>query len=361
MQNRAVQPNAQIQSPDGALKLLSFDYSKTAKGLHGELQTPNSQVAFTSQTSLPVQEVRLLENSLMSYFKLAGAEKTAEYIHTLISTNSNILAINPVNGWEITDSVDQKIGKRRAPNPLSGSQVAGLLEQLWPSTNQTFREHLCHSNVVLTLAGMKGQTEFFIPVSTPDTIRLVHEGIKNLNRRSIELGIPVILQGHEKSHHSASDGREYLMVMVCNLNGVARHSKSCDLPGVDAFNPATGFKGYQEWCLSTYRSLTVLQAAGNYSKETNLDLIVHGVQKGYPARAILDAAYFYQAPYEARDNSIITDSRIPFTGIYQEAQPNFFFFKLHTGFPEIRANIEESGRILEGFYMSRWHNDLKFS
>lgn len=123
------------------------------------------------------------------------------------------------------------------PEAMSGAEVADLVAQLYPVAGSRLGAHLVESNIVLTLAGVRGQTEFFITNPTTDDKLKMEE----LNKVLLSRGISVELDGD--TFVSPTSGETTQMVNLESLRGYERGSRLTTIPGVPPFSASEGWDG----------------------------------------------------------------------------------------------------------------------
>ncbi len=244
--------------------------------------------------------------------------------------------------------------RREIMEILADQQLVDLVDGLYKKCSLEFAEHLVESNVILTLSGLKPQTEFFIDLKKEDQLGQIKADVEKLNNWLAENNF-IIRFIVAESLVTNREGQQAAMIGVINMGGLARISRSSHLPGVESFDPSTGFIGYKEWFLRTELLLKKAQEQGHLAADVDTDIVLQGLAKGYPDQAILD--FDIALREDAQDR--LVDSGIAHVGTYDEAQPNYDFFPEHADNPDIIENIRQAGKILENFYGSDWHK--KFS
>lgn len=230
------------------------------------------------------------------------------------------------------------------PERLRGEQVANLVKQVFEKYPFEITQYLVDSNVVLTLAGLKGQTEFFIDI--PDTVKdeIVMKGIKDLGAELQNINPDLIMQLTGEPS-VASDNSRSMMVNVLNLAAVEEWVSKTKLLDLPHFDKSEGLMGFEKW-----REEVVKKFGGDSDKEQ----MVIGVIKGYPDQAITDFIDWLKSGSKKK----IQDVDIPHTGTYKEAGPIYSFYPEHANDPEIVSNAKQSSEVLAGFYESQWHKDV---
>jgi hypothetical protein len=250
------------------------------------------------------------------------------------------------------DSAKTKVPQRKdtettIPEPLSGDETANIVSEAYEIAGPRIGSSFVEANVVLTLAGARGQTEFFIDNPTDEDVRIIEE----LNKAIEEKGIS--MQAYEP--FIAPDGTNTLMVNVMSLRGLERVSKLTKIRGFSAFEASAGWDGAREWNSACLTTLEALQADGKlpFSKD-DIFHVITGVNKGYPDVAIYDAVDWSSG--DRREQMAGTD--IPHVSLYGGAEPNFDYAPKHEGDPSIQNTVASWGKVLENFYNSSWHRTI---
>lgn len=232
---------------------------------------------------------------------------------------------------------------------LSGERVAGFVERVFSALSPELREHLVDSNVVLTLAGLKPQTEFFVTLENEECRKKIEDEVEGLNA-SLEAHFP------EVKFHLAGEPRVkprtqevYQMISVENLHGYERATVSTKIPDIPPYDSKTGWEGLSKWRKTFFESFDKLP--DDEKKERENQII--GIMKGYPDVAINDFMDWLRSGEKHLKG--MDFAKIPFMGLYQEAEPAYEFKKEHADDPSIVANIKEAGDILRDFYRSEFH------
>lgn len=231
------------------------------------------------------------------------------------------------------------------PERLKGEQVAKLVEKVFEKYPFDITQHLVDSNVVLTLAGMKGQTEFFIDVPDEAKDEMLKKGIKDLSAELQALDPNLMMRLEREPFEAASDKMRTMMVNVLNLATLDEwitKTKLCEFP---SFDKSQGFAGYDKW------REAIIEKFGEESDEEEMGV---GVRKGYPDQAIIDFIDWYNTGREKEKD----DANILLTGIYEEAEPIYSYYPEHVDDPEIVDNVHKSSEVLAGFYESQWHKEV---
>lgn len=236
------------------------------------------------------------------------------------------------------------------PEPLGTSETSKLIDELYEKLGPRLGAQLVEANVVLTMAGARGQTEFFIPNPLPQDIEKIEAAAAYLQDKGI------CLTPNHKIFKAAIDGTDTLMVNVESLQGYERVSKLIHIPGIEPYHSSTGWEGLRQW---TINCLTALEKAHSEGKIlSDYEDIIHvlvGITKGYPDVAINDMSEWVKN----KRQSPSTYSDIPYVSLYKGAEPNFLYNPDHKDDPSIINTVNQWGNILKDFYSSPWHQQLQ--
>ena len=243
--------------------------------------------------------------------------------------------------------------KEIAPGVKSGRETAKLAEKMFEKAPPRLGAHFVESNVVLTMAGLKPSTTFYVPVLDMEGWRDLRQNIRELNRTLDDKGIR--METKAKPRHSPKDGQLIQEVEMDNLGALERTTKESKIPGVPPFSKERGFKGLDEWRQEKADGLMKAVANGEIPEEYDIRFISKGVDLGYPDTAVLDHA---KAHAGGRANDLPV-ANIPRVYEYGSAVPNFSFAPEHSDDPQIKEHIEQATKILNDFYDSPEHEKLK--
>ena len=147
---------------------------------------------------------------------------------------------------------DFDAASKNVPEPLSGSETAEIISSLYDSAGPRVGAHLVEANSVLTFAGVRGQTEFFIKNPTSED----RESIVKANETVATKGIRIRSVGKDLND---PEGKSILMVNVGSLRGHERVSLLTKLPGVKPFNSGSGWEGFAKWNSELGRAIDTAQ------------------------------------------------------------------------------------------------------
>lgn len=249
---------------------------------------------------------------------------------------------------------------REMPELLSGENVAELTEKVFEQLSPETRCHLVDSNVVLGMAGLKPQTEFFVDLETNE--ELLKSDINMLNRITEqshpEIRFRIIGKPIERNTGDLVKTKvRAQMISLENLRGYERASRLTNIPGIEPFAMDAGWEECEQWWR---RSITSFKEKSGFEQLSDSEReiahsILAGFMKGYPDAANYDFANWLKSGKGFE----ITNSNIPFTGLYSEAQPNYFFRPENANDPSITKNIADAGTILREFYGSDFHKKVE--
>jgi hypothetical protein len=242
-----------------------------------------------------------------------------------------LIPLSPAGGAE-------QNSKAVIPDLLSGAEtsriIASLYDRIGPHCGSLFVE----PNVVLTIAGARGHTEFFVEDPQPGD----EDDLKGLNEILEPLGMEI---------PSACElpNSKMLCVSLENLRGYERVSKLTRIPIFQPYEASSGWSGWRAWHETVWKN----------SDRRGLSLDDHwntiaGMTYGYPDRAIRD---FNDWLASGRKIEVVF-SDVPYAKTYRCAQPNFLYRPEHADDPSIRATLETWGAALRDFYDSPWHRAI---
>lgn len=244
------------------------------------------------------------------------------------------------NHEELKPNPEKQLGRTVA------ALVNGIFEQLPPIVSQC----LVDSNVVLTLAGTRGDTDMFIPIDKPEQVDELIQAVEQMNKHLLAVSPQIRFTTNRRLTRSRGTGENLMLVSVENLNGYEKVTKRSTIPGVIPFQASLGFGELQTWRIQCLESIETAGANGLIPPDSDVDSLMTGIIYGYPDLANLD---FNDWLLKERGRKM-KESDIPYTGIYEEAEPNFVYYPEHANDPAIRQHIKKAGDILEGFYLSEW-------
>lgn len=238
---------------------------------------------------------------------------------------------------------------------LDGQELAELESELFKVAPEYLQPHLLESNVVLVLAGFKPQSEFFINLKSEADLQKVKGDLEKLNQALEGQGTLARFEiiGEPSSPQDKPEELE-AMISAESLVGYERMSHSTAIPGVPEFDSGAGWEEFEKWYPSFVAGVEQAQKQGKLPAEYDTAAILSGLKKGYPDQAIYDFAQWLASKKEAK----MQRSAIPYTGLYQEAEPNFDFFPEHADDSTIQRYIKQAGQLLKEFYESPWHQQI---
>jgi len=225
----------------------------------------------------------------------------------------------------------------RPPEPLSGLETSKIVKEIYDSLGPRLGSYFVESNVVLTIAGARGHTEFYIDYPRPDD----DEKLRSLNGMLEPRGLKI-------SRGTAIHDGTLLMVGIESLKGYERVSKLTAFSFYRPFDASQGWDGLDEWSVELNK-----RARQEGISDDDLLNITCGVRYGYPDIAIRD---FLSWLASSKELKYVTSS-IPFAGRYKCAEPNFIFLPEHRNNAAIKSTVDLCGTILRDFYDSPWHRE----
>lgn len=150
------------------------------------------------------------------------------------------------------DIGDENLEPLPIPEPLSGEETAEIVSQIYETVSPKVISRFVEANIVLTLEGARGQTEFFIDYPTEEDKHQLNQISTLLESRGIRT------KHSNKTFKSPSTGIETLMISLDSLRGYERVSKISHVPGVIPFEAAGGWEGESMWWQKVWRRILCL-------------------------------------------------------------------------------------------------------
>lgn len=236
----------------------------------------------------------------------------------------------------------------RIPEPLNSVELVALVSEMYSIAGPRIGAILVEANNVLTIAGARGQTDFFIDNPTSEDTDVIERISAAMSSKGVWLIADEVMERSGKD--------PFLMVSIQSARGYERVSRLTQIPGIHPFDSTGGLEGIDEWKHKTFQNLEEEWLNGNipYPKAELRDILA-GVRKGYPDRAIYDATQWWGVNDK---KTPIAASDIKWVSKYGGAVPNFHFHPDHANDPSIQETIEKWGEILRSFYEHPWHQEL---
>ena len=225
---------------------------------------------------------------------------------------------------------------------MNGEETSEFVSSLYNELGPRIGSHLVESNVVITLAGVRGETEFSMHnVSSSEKAK-----IEKINKKTNPLGIYFSCIEDKKADIDT--------FTILNLHGIDRSSKLSKLPFVEPFAASSGMDGLRNWFKVVRAQAKEYFVKKNQLNEENLTHLMVGVGLGYPDQALLDGYYTHTGQWRPT----LSCTQIPCADYYKCPEPNFLYLPEH-GSEESIAQINTSwGKVLEEFYNSLWHRSI---
>jgi hypothetical protein len=221
------------------------------------------------------------------------------------------------------------------PAPLSGVETARIVSKIYDKIGPRFGCVFVDANVVLTLSGAKGNTNFFLayPQSGYDRTLL------SLNEILEPMGIKI-------GSFIPQPNSNIILVNIENLKGYERASKLTKFPFCTPFDAATGWKGV----LQSNRAMWDDMEKTGVPRDRIIYTIMN-LNQGYPDMAIQD---YNDCEASGRAFRLV-NFEIPLSKRYYGGDASFLLRPEHIDDPAITATAETWSAILKGFYRSTWH------
>lgn len=233
----------------------------------------------------------------------------------------------------------------------SPEETAQLYQQYRTRAGDKLTASLIEANVVLTIGGMRPQTEFFVDEPNEQ----IRATIESLNQHLAETGV-FFKCGDE---FDAPDGKRTLMVNVVNLKSLEKATLNSPIPELPRYAFQSGVDGVDEWQNAAEVALNKLVSEGKLPDD--VDTLITGFAKGYPWIASLDCASFPPGYGGEREEHGVADVKIPHAHMYGGALPEFDVKKEHRYHPSVLKTQQQWEGFLKKFYESAWHKQLRTS
>jgi hypothetical protein len=274
---------------------------------------------------------------------VAAAEKTA----TTLLHGARVADAVPSSlprGLALGEFGAAPVSQFQPSEAASVAQLAALaaarVEKWYPELPPRLGARLTDSNVVLTLAGARGQTEF--PIWRP-----MAEDAKAFARLNA-VSTPEGIRWSTRLGNQPVTGERVLSVNLENPAGYEMTTSITKLPGVPRFVQSEGVPVHQ-WYRELSKGIEAAKQQGFYPEQTNLQMVRVGILKGYPDEAIFAAA---TGPFDK-----LVSTHIPYADYYTAAQPNYHFDVKDLA--AVDAHAKQWGSLLHDFYDSPQHGALR--
>jgi len=223
--------------------------------------------------------------------------------------------------------------------PLKGEKTVEIIAQIYEFLGPRLGCEFVESNVILTIAGARGAAglRYYYPESDD------YNKLQALNE--------IVKQWNIRIKTSGDDEKNKMGVRIDNLYGYELIIRQTKIHFIKPFNASEGWDGFDAWD-NAMREL--IESQKDRKKQVELDNAYQGVIFGYPDLAIAD----FQQWIFTDNRMYMAKSDIPYSHLYNCAEPNFEYFPEHEKDPAIRDTIKKWGTILTDFYQSSWHLKL---
>lgn len=235
-----------------------------------------------------------------------------------------------------------------APEPLTAPETTQIISSMYDIAGPRVGSFLVEANNVLTIAGARGQTEFYIFSPIEEDQAAVSRLDNTFKSQGISFSTTKVIKRQDKP--------DFIIVNLESLKGFERVSKTTKIPGVIPYDSKSGWDGLKEWEYKVWGNLVAEQEKGTipFPLDEIADIFT-GIKKGYPDQAIYDATEWWGLNDR---KTPIEDTHIPYVKKYRGAEPNFAYRPDHAHDPSIQATVQSWGKILEDFYNQPWHKTV---
>ncbi|MDQ7825156.1 MAG: DNA-binding protein [Candidatus Eremiobacteraeota bacterium] len=270
---------------------------------------------------------------------LLAAFRLASYPCTAAESPSSSQATPSPSSSRATPSASQSqpYSSPSPPAPLSGRETSKIVAEIYNRLGPRLGSYFVEANIVLTLAGARGFTEFFVAYPRPGDDKVLQSLNTMLAPRGLRIGKGIPLPGCS-----------CMMVGIESLHGFERISRLTGFSVYTPFEASSGWEALKSWNAQVFK-----RAQEQGLKIDDIQDISSGIRYGYPDIAIKD---FLEWRASSRKIPMV-DSDIPFVKRYQCAEPNFSLKPEHRDDPDVKATVSLFGTILKDFYGSPWHRE----
>lgn len=253
-------------------------------------------------------------------------------------------------------SIEQKLlSYKKIPKSeesLSGIEAAKNLEIMYDLLGPELGSLMVESNVILTVAGMKGMTN--VPWVKLDKKSI--EKIKQSEAGLRSLGVNIL---YNKELEGLDEDPAVTQIAIENVGAIGRKAGSLNIPGVPRYDRNTGKEGLIDWMKNIDRFIEEAKSRGDLSDKIDTDVLLQGIFLGYPDQAILD---FERCLREGDIHNDLEEadilSAVPSAEEYYGAVPEFDYYPEHRDDPDIVSYITRARKILGEFYGSDWFKNI---
>lgn len=240
-------------------------------------------------------------------------------------------------------------GEHESERLDSPEKLADFYESVRKKVGVKMAARLVEANNVLTIAGIRPQTEFYISRPTEKD----YAELKELSDLCKVYGIYIDTDKGEFTHPR---GFPMLAIGIHSFKALEDLPKDFSVFKFPIYNRKTRIEGLRKWQMEALGAIKAAQEKGSIAKEYDPEHIFIGLIKGYPLVAVLDAAAVI-----ARNKILseeLEETRLPSADLYGGARSEFSFAKEHKNHPDIVATVARWERTLQDFYATKWHKRI---
>ena len=237
--------------------------------------------------------------------------------------------------------------------PRSVEETVQIVKRTCDGLDQGLGTLLVRPDAVLAIAGIKGMSDALHQPINDKALAL--RQIDNLNPQLNESGVVL------SSNRRLDNPQLGLFIGRSTLGLKYKTSRLNILKekyGLKEFDSSLGVSGVNQWLDALDDSLNTLVSEGVLTRDDAI-IIDQGIALGYPDRAIMDFVDWYKTGRKKElveaDILSVHPSAKQFGG---RITPEFDYYATSATDPEIIENIQNSRRILSGFYESPAIKDL---
>lgn len=254
---------------------------------------------------------------------------------------------------DTTNNVSHDKENPTKTEPRTGLETAEIVAQMYTELPKDVSIHLIEPSAVLTIAGMKGQSDIALLVQNPAE---AGEKIDRLNPQLEQQGIS-LWYGRKQS-----DNTTPFPFGITNPKGYefssSRYTIFQTKFGIQPYDSATGMEGLKAWQNNVSDTFSNAETEGRIT-EAEKEIYEQGIMLGYPDQAIVDFSEWYK---NKRHSEELVEADIlsvhPLAIKYHGAVPEFDYLQASIDNPDITSYIQRSRQILKEFYDSPWMQQL---
>lgn len=249
--------------------------------------------------------------------------------------------------------------KREESFEFLDAAALGKVLELAKGASPELAPYLTAPNAILSLAGVKPMADIHVQ-SSKEALSVDEDFLKTVLECSARIrtsfpDIYLTTDGEVLKHLAGPE--KSILLTARNLRGIERVSRASRLSGVPCFDHSTGPEGFKLWYKELETGISNAQDRGELpSGDVSREIIIQGIECGYPDQAILDFVDWYQT---GQKKEIEQAALVREPGGRISADPSYFYYPEHASNSSIIENIKTSNAILSSFYSSQEYKALQ--